>query len=95
MKSVEIVKCVKMRIEKAALAVKGVKMATWDIPSNLISVIYDQNKVPLKSVQLNRNSWAHDTPLVKAENTVYDKLPMCCLYERMPNKKIKTKNPTY
>ena len=46
----------KMRIEKAALAVKGVKMATWDIPSNVISVIYDQNKVSLKSVQLNRNS---------------------------------------
>jgi len=26
----------KKRIEKAAFSVKGVKMATWDIPSNII-----------------------------------------------------------
>ena len=77
----------KMRIEKATLAVKGVKMATWDIPSNVISLIYDQNKVPLKTVQTEIAKVGHDTPLVKAENMVYDKLPMCCLYERMPEQK--------
>lgn len=77
----------KMRIEKATLAVKGVKMATWDIPSNVISLIYDQNKAPLKTVQTEIAKVGHDTPLVKAENMVYDKLPMCCLYERMPEQK--------
>jgi len=62
-------------------------MATWDIPSNVISLIYDQNKAPLKTVQNEIAKVGHDTPLVKAENMVYDKLPMCCLYERMPEQK--------
>ena len=74
----------KLRIEKAALNVKGVKMATWDIPSNVMSVIYDSNKAPLKTLQGEIAKVGHDTPLVKAEDVVYDKLPMCCLYERLP-----------
>ena len=36
----------KKRIEKAALTVKGVKTASWDIPSNVISVIYDSKQGP-------------------------------------------------
>ena len=35
----------KKRIEKAALSLKGVKMATWDIPSNILSVTYNSNKI--------------------------------------------------
>ena len=31
----------KKRIEKAALSLKGVKMASWDIPSNILSVTYN------------------------------------------------------
>ena len=38
----------KKRIEKAAFSVKGVKMASWDIPSNIISLIHDPNKAPDK-----------------------------------------------
>ena len=34
----------KMRIEKAALGVKGVKYAAWDIPSHQLSVIMDERK---------------------------------------------------
>ena len=26
-------------------------MATWDIPSNIMSVVYDSNKVPLEALQ--------------------------------------------
>jgi hypothetical protein len=53
----------------------------------VISLIYDQNKAPLKTVQTEIAKVGHDTPLVKAENMVYDNLPMCCLYERMPEQK--------
>jgi copper chaperone CopZ len=74
----------KKRIEKAALTVKGVKMATWDIPSNIISVIYDSNKAPLESLHVQIAKVGHDTPLVKAEDEVYDKLHLCCMYKRMP-----------
>ena len=73
----------KKRIEKAALTVKGVKMATWDIPSNVMSVIYDSNKASLKTLQGEIAKVGHDTPLVKAKDVVYDELPQCCLYERM------------
>ncbi|MDA9630687.1 heavy-metal-associated domain-containing protein [bacterium] len=71
------------RILKAAFSVKGVKMANWDIPSHLMSVIYDSNKISLDSLQHTIALAGHDTPLVKAIETTYDKLPMCCLYERM------------
>jgi len=72
----------KNRIEKAALSVKGVKTATWDIPSNLISVIFDANKIPLEKVQGAIASAGHDTPLSKASDETYNALPLCCLYER-------------
>ena len=74
----------KMRIEKASFKVKGVKMATWDIPSNIMSVVYDSNKVPLNTLQSEIAKAGHDTPLVKADNTIYNKLPNCCLYRRLP-----------
>ena len=72
----------KKRIEKAAFSVKGVKMANWDIPSNIISLIHDPSKAPDIIIQKAISTVGHDTPLVKADDAVYDKLPMCCLYER-------------
>ena len=74
----------KKRIEIASLKVKGIKMATWDIPSNIMSVVYDSNKVPLNALQSEIAKAGHDTPLVKADNTIYNKLPNCCLYRRIP-----------
>ena len=70
------------RIEKAAYSVKGVKMANWDIPTNIISILHDSNKASVASIQLAIAQAGHDTPLSKATDAVYDKLPMCCLYDR-------------
>jgi mercuric ion binding protein len=70
------------RIEKAAYSVKGVKMANWDIPINIISILHDSNKASVASIQLAIAQVGHDTPLSKAPDAVYDKLPMCCLYDR-------------
>ena len=72
----------KKRIEKAALSLKGVKMATWDIPSNIISVTYNSNKILLDQIQSSIANVGHDTPLFKATDDVYNELPMCCIYER-------------
>tara|TARA_B100001057_G_scaffold214309_1_gene214681 strand:- start:530 stop:874 length:345 start_codon:yes stop_codon:yes gene_type:complete len=72
----------KKRIEKATFSVKGVKMANWDIPSNIISIIHDPSKASVEIIQKAIARAGHDTPLEKAEDDVYDKLPMCCLYER-------------
>jgi len=72
----------KKRIEKAALTVKGIKTANWDIPSNVLSIIYDSGKVGLQEVQTAIAEVGHDTPLAKAPDTTYNELPMCCLYKR-------------
>ena len=74
----------KKRIEKAALSLKGVKMAKWDIPSNIISVIYNSNKISLDQIQSAVADVGHDTPSFKAPDDVYNELPMCCIYERKP-----------
>ena len=71
----------KSRIEKASLKVKGIKMATWDIPSNTITVIYNPKKVELTSLQKAISAIGHDTPLFKATEQSYNSLPKCCLYK--------------
>ena len=74
----------KKRIEKAALSLKGVKMATWDIPSNILSVTYNSNKTSPDQIQSAVADVGHDTPSFKAPDNVYNELPMCCIYERKP-----------
>jgi copper chaperone CopZ len=72
----------KKRIEKSALTVKGVKAANWDIPSNLISIVYNPNRVTLLKIQNTIAQIGHDTPLAKAPDEIYNKLPLCCIYKR-------------
>jgi len=72
----------KKRIEKAALLSKGVKYASWDIPSNQLNLIYTQKKNSLDSIQKSISDVGHDTPLFQASDKAYNELPICCLYER-------------
>jgi len=70
------------RIEKAALSLKGVKLADWDIPSNQINLIYDPRKVDLEKIHTGIATQGHDTSEVKAKEKYYYDLPMCCQYDR-------------
>lgn len=72
----------KKRIEKSALSLKGVKSASWDIPSNMISILYDPNKVTLQNIHIKIASIGHDTSSAKAKEEAYNQLPMCCIYRR-------------
>ena len=72
----------KKRIEKSALTVKGVKAANWDIPSNLISIVYNPNRATSLKIQNTIAQIGHDTPLAKATDEIYNKLPLCCIYRR-------------
>jgi len=72
----------KKRIENAVLLSKGVKYASWDIPSNRLTLIYNPKKNLLDSIQKSISDIGHDTPLFKASDKVYNELPICCLYER-------------
>ena len=76
------------RIEKAAIKVKGVKYASWDIESNKLTLIYNQNKCDLKTIKTAIAEVGHDTDLYKAKQTSYNNLPACCLYRDPATKEM-------
>lgn len=71
----------KSRIEKAALSVDGVTNANWNSNTSLLTVSLSKN---VNSLDINKAvaKVGHDTELFKADNSVYNKLPGCCKYER-------------
>ena len=70
----------KKTIEKAALSVRGVKMAIWEIPSNKLSLLYNRRKVDVKNIHNAVAKSGYSTTEVKAKEEDYNKLPMCCQY---------------
>ncbi|MGI9546253.1 MAG: heavy-metal-associated domain-containing protein [Flavobacteriaceae bacterium] len=70
----------KMRIEKAALNVKGVKYASWDIPSHQLSLIVDENKTDPMQIKTALVEVGHDTKELKATQEAYDSVHPCCKY---------------
>lgn len=70
----------KMRIEKAALNVKGVKYASWDIPSHQLSLIVDERKTDAMQIKTALVAVGHDTKELKATDEAYNKVHPCCKY---------------
>ncbi len=72
----------KKRIEKAA-KVDGVKKASWDKKTKILTVTFDNAKISTDSLQKIVAEVGHDTPLYKAKDEVYSELPGCCLYREV------------
>jgi len=70
----------KMRIEKAALGVKGVKYALWDIPSHELSLIIDERKTDPMKIKTALVNVGHDTKELKATDEAYESVHPCCKY---------------
>jgi len=70
----------KKRIEKAALNTKGVKFASWDVKSHFLSLIVDENKTNVKTIQNNIANVGHDTKGIRAKDHAYNSNPGCCKY---------------
>ncbi|MEX0290944.1 MAG: heavy-metal-associated domain-containing protein [Flavobacteriaceae bacterium] len=70
----------KMRIEKAALGVKGVKYALWDIPSHQLNLIFDERKTDPMQIKTALVEVGHDTKELKATQEAYDNIHPCCKY---------------
>jgi hypothetical protein len=70
----------KMRIEKAALGVKGVKYALWDIPSHQLSLIIDERKTDPMKIKTAMVAVGHDTKELKATEEAYNSVHPCCKY---------------
>jgi cation transport ATPase len=76
----------KTRIEKAANDVEGVNEASWDKETHMLAVTLSNDEVDVMEVHKVMAKVGHDTELFKAKDEVYNKLPGCCKYERLPEK---------
>ena len=72
----------KDRIEKAAFSVKGVKYASWDIPSGQLRLVFNGIKTNLDVIEMQIATSGHDTENHKTTGEIYDQLPACCQYVR-------------
>ncbi|SIS42185.1 Copper chaperone CopZ [Zobellia uliginosa] len=70
----------KARIEKAALNVKGVKYASWDIASHQLSLIMDERKTDPMKIKSAIVAVGHDTKELKATEEAYESVHPCCRY---------------
>ena len=70
----------KKRIEKAALSTKGVKFASWDMKTHQLSLILDERKTNVKTIQKNIAAVGHDTKGIKATEHAYNSVNPCCKY---------------
>jgi Cu(I)/Ag(I) efflux system membrane fusion protein len=72
----------KDRIEKAALSVKGVNSALWDVNTKKILIEYNSLNVKPEAIHKAIAKAGHDTELIKADDATYKALPECCLYRK-------------
>lgn len=74
----------KKRIEKAAYSVAGVKSANWDIETQKLDLIVNEEKTNILEIKKAIANVGHDTDEVKTTPEIYEKLHTCCQYERKP-----------
>ena len=70
------------RIQKAALSVSGVKLASWNIETHQLNLIINEEKCSLLEVKKAIAKAGHDTDEVKALTEDYENLHSCCKYDR-------------
>lgn len=70
----------KTRIEKAAYKTRGVSEASWDIESEVLTVVYNPERFKEKKLHYHVASAGHDTEELLAPDPVYEALPQCCKY---------------
>jgi hypothetical protein len=74
--------CARIGSKKTVFKIKGIKHANWDISSNKILVIYDNNKASIENIHKKIASSGHNTQLEFASDSIYNSLPECCLYKK-------------
>lgn len=72
----------KKRIE-SAVDLKGVKKASWDAKTKLLTINYNPKKITLDQIIEEISLAGHDSEWLKADSTAFEKLHNCCHYERI------------
>jgi copper chaperone CopZ len=70
----------KTRIETAALQVKGIKKADWDVDKHQLTVDYDTKNYDADRLQQAIAAVGHDTEKYTASDEAYESLHDCCKY---------------
>jgi Cu(I)/Ag(I) efflux system membrane fusion protein len=70
----------KERIENAAMSVKGLTSAIWDLKTKKIHVEFNSMETNTDAIQKEIAKTGHDTEKFKAEDKTYTNLPECCKY---------------
>ncbi|MFK7906332.1 MAG: carboxypeptidase-like regulatory domain-containing protein, partial [Chitinophagales bacterium] len=70
----------KNRIEKAAIQIKGVKTATWNVGTKELKIFVNRKNFNEDQLHQKMADIGHDTEKIRATNEVYENLPGCCLY---------------
>jgi mercuric ion binding protein len=75
----------KRRIETAAFSIYGVKFATWNEYTQVLTLKYDVfKKEAADDVQKKIALAGNDTEKYRAADAAYQNLPDCCHYQRKP-----------
>jgi periplasmic mercuric ion binding protein len=70
------------RIQKAALSVSGVKLATWNVETHQLSLLLNEEKCKVSDVKNAIAKVGQDTNDVKSTDADYQNLHSCCKYDR-------------
>lgn len=68
----------KARIERNLAFEKGVKEATLDVESKVVTVRYNPAKTDVSKLKATINKTGYDADELPADAKSYDKLPSCC-----------------
>ncbi len=74
----------KNRIEKAALQIKGIKTATWNVDTKQLKIFVNRKNFNEDQLHQKMAGIGHDTEKMRATNEAYENLPSCCLYRPEP-----------
>lgn len=73
----------KSRLELAAMRMKGVSEATWDVDTQEMKVRFDSSKHSEDDVMKAMAKVGHDTEKYQSKDITYKNLPGCCKYKRL------------
>jgi copper chaperone CopZ len=71
----------KSRIETTTYDVPGVKTATWDLETEVLTVVISTKKATPQKIADALAKKGYRSDLAKADPEAYNKLPGCCQYD--------------
>ena len=71
---------------EGSLKTSGVSESEWNKETNMITVVFNPNKIGLAKIHKIIASVGYDTEIETASDEVYNNLHGCCKYERKTKK---------